>query len=78
MIAPLRVILDRLSARKDRSESAVRSGCGFTQAEIDAAEPVEVLDEETKLASDAVTAAKIAEGAIDAARIRTDTIGEDE
>ena len=46
MIAPLRVVLDRLTARRDRSPEATKSGCGFSQQEIDAAEPVVVLDED--------------------------------
>ena len=46
MIAPLRLIIDRLTARRDRSPESTKTGCGFTQAEIDAASPVRVLDKD--------------------------------
>ena len=46
MLTPLRFALDRLTARRDRSPEATKTGCGFSQQEIAAAEPVVVLDED--------------------------------
>ena len=46
MFAPLRLVIDRLTARKDRSPEATLSGCGFLPQEIAASPPVRVLDKD--------------------------------